>query len=257
MTLRITVLGTGNSAGVPMANGEWGACDPAEPRNRRLRSSILIEREGTRVLVDAGPDVRQQLLAAKIDRLDAVVFTHDHADHTQGIDDLRPFSLFGRDALPIYGFPEVLQNIQKRFRYMFGGGTPGYYDTPALVPQETPPRFRIGAIELTLFEQDHTVCRTAGIRAGRFAYSTDVKNLAQDAFGALDGVEVWVIAAIRREPHMAHVHLAQVLEWIARVQPDQAYITHMNQTMDYRTLCAELPGGVAPAYDGLVIELNG
>jgi phosphoribosyl 1,2-cyclic phosphate phosphodiesterase len=256
MALRVTILGCGNSTGVPSANGDWGKCDPAEPRNRRRRSSILIEKDGTTVLVDAGPDLREQMLSARVTKLDAVIFTHAHADHTQGIDDLRAFVEYGKKPLPIYGFPEILEQIRDRFSYLFGGARKGYYDKPFLQTIDAPQRLSIGALDFRLFEQDHTVCRTLGIRTGAFAYSTDVKSLPEAAFEALSGVKTWVIAAVRREPHIAHAHLAQVLEWIARVGPHRAFLTHLNHTMDYRDLIAELPEGREPAYDGLVIEPN-
>jgi phosphoribosyl 1,2-cyclic phosphate phosphodiesterase len=259
MTLRVTIMGSGNSTGVPMANGDWGRCDPLEPHNRRRRSSILIERDGTTVLVDAGPDLREQMLAVGAKRLDAVIFTHAHADHTQGIDDLRAFVDYrgGGTPLTVYGYPEILEQIENRFSYMMGGARKGYYDKPFLRMLPAPPRLTIGSIDFTLFEQDHTVCRTIGIRTGPFAYSTDVKNLPDGAFDVLAGVSTWVIAAVRREPHIAHAHLAQVLEWIARVKPDRAFLTHLNHTMDYRTLLSELPNGIAPAHDGLVVEHHG
>jgi phosphoribosyl 1,2-cyclic phosphate phosphodiesterase len=257
MTIRVTILGSGNSSGVPMANGWWGDCDPAEPRNRRRRSSILIERDDTVVLVDAGPDLREQALSAGITRLDAVIFTHAHADHTQGIDDLRAFVEYGGKPLPIYAFPEIIEQLRVRFSYMFGGSMAGYYDKPFMDAREALPRIRIGALKFDLFEQDHTVCRTIGIRTGSFAYSTDVKALSEDAFATLAGIETWVISAVRRQPHIAHAHLALVLEWIGRVGASRAFLTHLNQTMDYRTLLESLPAGVEPAYDGKVIEFDG
>jgi phosphoribosyl 1,2-cyclic phosphate phosphodiesterase len=248
------VLGSGNSTGVPMSDGDWGGCDRNEPRNRRRRASILIESDRTRVLVDAGPDLREQMLSAEVGRLDAVIFTHAHADHSQGIDDLRPFGGFGGRALPIYAFPEILEQLKLRFGYLFGGGRAGYYDKPTLQPIEAPPHLTIGDLDFTLFEQDHVVCRTLGIRIGDLAYSTDVKTLPEAAFDALAGVGTWIVAAVRREPHLAHAHLDQVLGWIARIRPAQAYLTHLNLSMDYRSLLATLPRGIEPAYDGLVVE---
>ena len=256
MGLKITVLGSGNSTGVPMANGSWGTCDPAEPRNRRCRASILIEQDGARILVDAGPDLRQQMLRVGIDRLDAVIFTHAHADHTQGIDDLRVFGEFGGNPVPIYAFPEVLEQIRSRFRYMFGSGREGYYSQPSLEARDIAPRISIAGVDLTLFDQDHVVCRTLGIRVGSFAYSTDVKNLSAAAFDALTGLDVWLVAAVRREPHLAHAHLEEVLTWIRKAAPERAILTHLNHTMDYHGLSAELPAGIEPAYDGMTLELD-
>ena len=256
MTTKITILGCGNSTGVPMSDGHWGHCDPAEPRNRRRRSSILIEKDDTTVLIDAGPDLREQMLSAGVKKLDAVIFTHAHADHTQGIDDLRAFVVYGGTPLPVYGFPELMQQIRARFSYMFGGATAGYYDKPFLAMRELTPELRIGALDFTLFEQDHTVCRTIGVRTGDFAYSTDLKHLPDAALQTLDGVKTWVVAAVRREPHIAHAHLAQVLDWIARIGPDLAILTHLNISMDYRQLLDTLPSGVEPAYDGRVVYVD-
>jgi phosphoribosyl 1,2-cyclic phosphate phosphodiesterase len=257
MTTRITILGCGNSTGVPSADGQWGTCDPKEPRNRRLRTSILIEKDGTTVLVDAGPDLRQQMLTAGVTKLDAVIFTHVHADHSQGIDDLRAFVIYGGTPLPIYGYPELMEQLKVRFSYMFGGARKGYYDKPMLEVRELPPHLKIGALDFTLFEQDHVVCRTIGIRTGAFAYSTDVKNLSDEAFATLQGVNTWVVAAVRREPHIAHAHLDQVLGWIERVKPNQTILTHLNFSMDYQNLLKTLPAGVEPAHDGRVIEIDG
>jgi phosphoribosyl 1,2-cyclic phosphate phosphodiesterase len=257
MTLKVTILGSGNSTGVPMADGDWGGCDSAEPRNRRRRASILIECDGTTVLVDSGPDLREQMLSAGVRRLDAVIFTHAHADHSQGIDDLRPFGGFGGKPLPIYGFPEILEQLKHRFGYLFGSGRKGYYDKPTLQAHDAPPRLAIGPLDFTLFEQDHVVCRTLGIRVGGIAYSTDVKKLPEAAFDALRAVKTWIVAAVRREPHMAHAHLDQVLGWIDRVGPERAFLTHLNLSMDYRSLLKTLPQGIEPAYDGLVIEDHG
>jgi phosphoribosyl 1,2-cyclic phosphate phosphodiesterase len=257
MTIRITILGCGNSTGVPSADGQWGTCDPQEPRNRRLRASILVQKGDTTVLVDAGPDLRQQLLAAGVGKLDAVIFTHVHADHSAGVDDLRPFVVYGGSPLPIYGYPELLEQLQRRFSYMFGGATKGYYDKPILKIRETPDRLVIGGLDFHLFEQDHVVCRTIGLRVGDFAYSTDLKNLSDDAFAALRGVRTWTVAAVRREPHIAHAHLEQVLGWIGRVKPERGILTHLNFSMDYRNLLATLPAGVEPAFDGMVFEVDG
>ena len=257
MTTRVTILGSGNSTGVPMANGDWGLCDPSEPRNRRRRASILFEKDGTTVLVDAGPDLREQMLSAGVKKLDAVIFTHAHADHSQGVDDLRAFVKYGGTPLPIYGYPELIEEIRGRFSYMFGGARAGYYDKPFLEIRDTPQRLTIGPLDFAFFEQDHTVCRTLGIRTGTFAYSTDVKMLSEEAFDTLTGIETWVVAAVRREPHIAHAHLDIVLDWVARVKPLQTYLTHLNLSIDYRALLDGLPDGIEPAYDGKVIEING
>jgi phosphoribosyl 1,2-cyclic phosphate phosphodiesterase len=254
MTLKITVLGCGNSTGVPLLGPIWGDCDPNEPKNRRLRPSILVERAGRRVLVDAGPDVREQLLRAGIGWIDAVLFTHHHADHTAGIDDLRALTI-GRGPIDVYGDPHTLADIERRFPYMFGrGGRSGYYDKPILRAHEAGDRLALDGLELILFRQDHVVTTSIGMRIDGFAYSTDVQELDAHAWAVLAGVDTWLVAAVRRQPHMAHAHLEKVLGWIRTLRPRRAFLTHLNHTMDYAALLDELPSGVAPAYDGLVLE---
>jgi len=254
--MKITVLGCGGSGGVPTAGGEWGACDPHEPRNVRLRPSILVEEGGTTLLVDTGPDVRTQLLRAGAPQIDAILYTHCHADHTHGFDDIRYLNVIQQQPMPIYGDATTMDEIELRFAYAFAVRTEGTFYRPAVIPtivRDAP--FQIGALTIQPFVQDHGYSESLGFRFGKFAYSTDVRKLDEAAFAALAGIEVWVVDALREEPHPVHSHLAQTLEWIERIKPKQAYLTHMNQTMDYQTIRAKLPHGVEPAYDGLVIEL--
>jgi phosphoribosyl 1,2-cyclic phosphate phosphodiesterase len=254
--MKITVLGCGGSGGVPTAGGDWGVCDPAEPRNRRLRPALLIEEQGTVVLVDTGPDLRTQLLAARMHQIDAVLYTHCHADHTHGFDDIRYLNVVRRQPLPIYADAVTLADIQQRFAYAFAPRIANSFYRPAVTPHilGTAP-VQIGALTVHPFVQDHGYSTSMGFRFGAFAYSTDVCKLDAAAFATLAGIEVWLVDALRDEPHPVHSHVAQTLQWIARVQPRQAYLTHMNQLLDYQTLAARLPAGVAPAYDGLVIEV--
>lgn len=257
MTLKITVLGCGNSTGVPMLGPIWGDCDPDEPRNRRLRPAILIERAGKRVLVDAGPDIREQLLRAGIAWVDAIVFTHHHADHTAGIDDLRALTIARRSPVDIHADRDTLDDIERRFPYMFGHGSrSGYYDKPILVPHEAGNELDLGGLHLQLFRQDHVVATSIGIRVGPFAYSTDVQDLDDHAWATLAGVDTWLVAAVRRQPHLAHAHLDKVLGWIERLRPRRTFLTHLNHTMDYAGLREELPDGVEPAFDGMVLEFD-
>jgi phosphoribosyl 1,2-cyclic phosphate phosphodiesterase len=258
--MRVTILGCGGSNGVPTIGNRWGTCDPAEPRNRRLRPSILVEHADTVILVDTTPDLREQLLAARVARLDAVLFSHDHADHSHGVDDLREVNRLMSAPIPIYGLPETVNNLSNRFSYCFQPLEPGAqsYYRPVLTPHTisgTAP-FTVGALTIRPFLQDHGYWRTAGYRFGDFAYSTDVLRLNEAAFVALAGVNAWVVDCVREEPHPVHSHLSQTLGWIARVKPRRAWLTHMNNTMDYRTLMASLPTGVEPAYDGLVIDAD-
>jgi phosphoribosyl 1,2-cyclic phosphate phosphodiesterase len=253
--MKITVLGCGSSGGIPTAGGDWGRCDPAEPRNRRLRPAVLLEAQDTVVLIDTGPDLRQQLLTAGQNKIDAILYTHHHADHTHGFDDIRYLNMVRRQPMPIYGLEFTIQELQTRFAYAFEQDSPSRFYRPQVIPQVIRDQpFTIGALTIQPFVQDHGSCESLGFRFGPFAYSTDVRGLDETAFSVLQGIEVWIVDALREEPHPLHSHLAQTLDWIARLNPRQAYLTHMNHLMDYRYLLEILPEGVAPAYDGLVIE---
>ncbi|WP_448188495.1 MBL fold metallo-hydrolase [Azospirillum sp. sgz301742] len=257
--MRVTVLGCGGSSGVPVIGNQWGDCDPANPRNRRSRASVLVEQGGASILVDTSPDLRQQLLDADVRRLDGVLWTHNHADHAHGLDELREICRLMQAPLPVYGMAKHLDDIAARFGYAFAPLNPGdpIY-RPVLVPHVVEAPFDIGGLRVVPFVQDHGYMPTLGFRFGTFAYSTDVVRLDEAAFAALEGIDVWVVDCVRVEPpHPVHSHLAQTLEWIARVKPKRAYLTHMNQTMDYETVLRMLPPGVEPAYDGLVIEVDG
>lgn len=252
--MKVTVLGCGASGGVPLIGNRWGDCDPLEPKNRRSRPAILVEHAGTVLLVDTGPDLRQQLLREGVTHVDAVLYTHAHADHTHGIDDLRSVNWITRQPLPIYADAETLESLQHRFEYCFRNG--GSMHLPSLLPHVIDGPFRIGAIEVLPFVQDHGFSLSLGFRFGDFAYSTDVKRLDAAAEAALQGLDLWMVdSASYAQDHPVHFNLPQALGWIERLAPRRALLTHMNQTMDYARLCAELPAHVRPAYDGLVIEL--
>ncbi|MCC7273076.1 MAG: MBL fold metallo-hydrolase [Alphaproteobacteria bacterium] len=254
--MRVTVLGCGGSGGVPLVGGVWGNCDPAEPRNRRRRVSILVEQGGTTLVVDTSPDFREQMLDAGVRRLDAVLFTHAHADHVHGIDDLRAVNRMIGRPIPVHGDAATLRELRQRFGYAFRpleAGTTHFYK-PTLEPHEIAGPFRIGAVEVVPFVQDHGYSTTLGFRFGRVAYSTDVVRLDETAFAVLAGVDTWIVDCLREEPHPTHSHLVQTLGWIARVRPRRAVLTHMTELLDYASLCARLPSGVEPGYDGLVIQ---
>jgi len=256
--MRVTMLGSGPSWGVPRIGGDWGACDPANPKNRRRRVSILVEEGGSTLLVDTSPDLREQLLDAGTTRVDAVLFTHSHADHTHGIDDLRSINRMIGKPLPIYADPATMAELKARFRYIFAPIDPGArtaFYKPAVEPHEIAGPFDAAGIAVVPFIQDHGFSLTQGFRFGRFAYSTDALVLDETAFAALAGIEVWIVDCIRKTPHPTHSHLARTLEWIERVKPRRAIFTHMDQTLDYEALSRELPPGVEPGYDGLVIDL--
>jgi phosphoribosyl 1,2-cyclic phosphate phosphodiesterase len=261
--LRVTILGCGGSGGVPMIGGageggEWGECDPAEPRNRRTRTSALIEGpDGGRLLIDAGPDLRNQLLAVGAARLDAILFTHAHADHCLGIDDLRQVNRITGQALDAYGTRMTLQKLDDRFDYAFIGPTPPFFYRPALEPKRVAygDRFDVAGLPIEVFRQDHGVMDTLGLRIGRFAYSTDVVMLPEESMPTLEGLDTWVVGCFQHGPHKVHANLAQVLDWVARLKPRRTVLTHMGTSMDYRSLLRDLPPGIEPAHDGMVLEV--
>ena len=254
--MKLRVLGCGTSSGVPRIGGDWGACDPADPRNRRTRASVLVESDGTYILVDTSPDMREQLLAAEVGNLDAVLWTHEHADHTHGIDDLRQvFHLRGR---PVLGFARhrTLESLERRFRYVFHGRS-GYPPTATIAA--LPDEMMIGDIRVRTVDQPHGGITSAGFRFDRgaksIAYSTDFHEFTDDMEELFAGVDLWVVDALRHAPHPTHAHLAITLDAIQRVKPKRAILTHMDQSMDYAALAAQLPDGVEPGHDGLEVEL--
>jgi len=254
--MRVTILGCGASTGVPAIGPNWGRCDPADPRNRRRRASVLVEIGPVAILIDTSPDLREQLIDARVARLDAVLMTHAHADHLHGIDDVRSLNGLMHAAIPLWADGQTLAEIGRRFGYVLEPpAEPGRYYQPCLVPHEIGGRFAVSGIEVVPFAQDHGFSTTLGFRIGPMAYSTDVTELDDDAFAAVAQVELWIVDCLRRGPHPTHSHLAKTLQWIARVRPRRAVLTHMDQSLDYRELSAELPAGVEPGQDGLVIEL--
>ena len=261
--LKVTLLGCGGSGGVPQLGGPgergaWGACDPAEPRNRRTRSSALIEdMAGHRLLVDAGPDLRAQLLAAEVGRLDAVVFTHTHADHVMGLDELRIVNRIRGGALDAFGTYLTLAGLRNRFDYAFHPPTPQGFYRPSLTPRPIAPGevVEMGGIPVRVLRQDHRVMETLGFRIGRFAYSTDVVSLPEETLAALHGLDTWVVGCFQRAPHPVHANVEQVGEWVARLKPRRTVLTHMGFDLDWAWLRANLPPGIEPGHDGMVLEI--
>ncbi len=253
--MKVTILGSGSSGGVPRIGNDWGACDPNEPRNRRRRCSILVEEGDATLLVDTSPDLREQLLDAGVGGVDAVIYTHDHADQVHGIDDLRVLALRMRDRINVYGDPATLASLGTRFSYIFeqapGSGYPPIARSHEILPGETT---AIAGVTVESFAQQHGEIDSLGLRFGPVAYSCDLSGISDRALDALAGVQVWIVDALRYRPHPSHAHLDQTLEWIARVKPGRAVLTNLHVDMDYRTLVDSLPEGVEPAYDGLVIE---
>ncbi len=263
--MKIVLLGTGPSAGVPMiggadGRGDWGACDPAEMRNRRLRASILIEGgDGQRLLVDTGPDLREQMLASAIARVDAIVFTHAHADHITGLDDVRILNRQLGRPLPALATQATLAELQRRFDYAFKPWKPPGFFRPAFVPEVIVPGvdFTAAGLSVSSFIQDHGFIPTLGLRIGRFAYSTDVVRLDAAAMAALAGVDTWVVGCfLRKGPHPTHAHVAQAVAWAQALGVRRTVLTHMGTDMDWAWLAANLPAGIEAGYDGQVLTVE-
>jgi phosphoribosyl 1,2-cyclic phosphate phosphodiesterase len=251
--------------GGPDGAGAWGGCDPSESRNRRTRSSIVVESggaesgEGTRLLVDTGPDLRTQLLDCRIPRIDAIVYTHAHADHITGIDDVRILNRIVNRPLDAFATAETLAELERRFAYAFRPWQPPGFYRPVLTARAIEPGQTIetAGMNVRIFLQNHGRVNSLGLRIGGFAYSTDVVALDDAAFAALEGVDTWLVGCfLRSERHTTHAHLALVLEWVARLRPRRTVLTHMGTEMDWAWMCANLPAGVEPGYDGMVLEVG-
>lgn len=254
--MKLRILGCGTSTGVPRIGNDWGRCDPGEPRNARLRSSLLVESAGERLLVDCGPDLRQQLLAAQIDELDAVIVTHAHGDHCHGIDELRPVSQAIERPLPLYARRAVLDELQLRFAYAFDQSA---FYRPIVEARELGSDLQVGRARITFVDQPHGGLSSLGLRFdedGRSAaYATDFNHLTDEMKALYEGVDVWIADCLTRTPHPTHMHLDGVLSAAREMRVGQLYLTHMGTGLDYRALAAELPDWAAPGYDGLEISL--
>jgi len=250
--VKVRILGSGTSSGVPRIGNDWGACDPENPRNRRTRVSILVETDTTRILVDTTPDMREQLLAANVSDVDAVIWTHDHADHCHGIDDLR--QIYHLRRAPVRGFarPETLAALVDRFGYVFSGrdGYPSSVDGEPL-----PDALTIGDIDVRVVDQPHGAITSAGLRfkaGGKVVcYATDFSGITADMKALYEGCDLWIADALRRRPHPTHATLDDVLGWADELGVGHTALIHMDNSMDYAMLVAELPPRVEPAYDGL------
>lgn len=264
MSLRATILGCGSSAGVPRIGNDWGACDPANPRNRRSRCSLLMERAGqggiTRLLIDTAPDLRTQMLAADVAHIDGVWFSHGHADHCHGIDDLRGFYLNGRRRIPVWAEAHMARLLKERFGYCFetpaGSSYPPILDLHLMHPgTEQVMHGAGGAIAGTPFLVRHGDIDALGFRFGAMAYTPDLNDVPEASLHHLEGLDLWIIDALKRGRHPSHFSLEDSLRWIALMAPKRAILTNMHIDLDYATLVRELPPHVTPAYDGLVIHL--
>jgi phosphoribosyl 1,2-cyclic phosphate phosphodiesterase len=260
MSMTFTILGCGSSMGVPRVALGWGDCDPNNPKNRRRRCALLVTRTGpqgvTRVLVDCTPDLRVQLLDAQVDWLDGVLITHEHADHTHGIDDLRPLFVNKRRRVDVYMDDETSQVMNVRFGYCFktpsGSQYPPILTEHRLVPgQPVTINGQGGAIEVLPVLQNHGDIASLGFRFGNVAYSADIKGLPDASLSQMAGLDVWIVDALRKSPHPSHFNLEEALGWIGRIKPKRAILTNLHTDMDYAELQATLPPNVEPGFDRL------
>ena len=264
MSLTITILGCGSSGGVPRVGQGWGACDPANPRNRRRRCSIFVDRRTpvggrTSVLVDTSPDLRQQLLDVGVEHLDAILMTHPHADHTNGIDDVRPLVLKARHRITMHMDEATAAVIRRTFSYIFeappGSGYPPLLDDNRISPgQRVTVEGPGGPIEALPFRVHHGEIDALGYRFGGTAYTPDLNGIPNESVGALEDLDLWIVDALRYARHPSHMSLDETLSWIARLRPRRAVLTNLHTDMDYATLKAALPANVEPAFDGMILE---
>ena len=260
-SITFQILGCGSSGGVPRLGGVWGACDPSNPKNDRQRCSLLITRQTesgkTSVLIDTTPDMRRQLLNAKVDNLDAVLYTHDHADHVHGLDDLRMLVLRNRKRLQVWADKQVQKSLNERFGYAFiqpqGSPYPPILDMNDLMGDLSITGDG-GTIDIVPFYVKHGGINALGFRINNFAYLPDVSEIPEKSWKLLDNLDCWVVDALRYTPHPSHSHLSQTLEWINRANPKRAIITNMHIDLDYETVCKETPERVTAAYDGMQIQ---
>ena len=255
----VTILGCGSSIGVPSLGNNWGNCNPKNSKNRRRRCSLLVEINDFVILIDTSPDLREQLLDANVQRVDAVLFTHGHADHTHGLDDLRPMFWRMRKPIDVYGDTKTLRLLESRFDYMFKKApeSPPYFKVPLSANTLPSREFSLGGLAVRPIKQHHGVSgESLGfLFDGRVAYSTDVSHMNNEQLEALQGIDLWIVDCLRWQASLAHSHVARTLEWIDVVKPKRCYLTHMTNDLDYDLLLQELPKGVEPAYDGLKIEV--
>ena len=254
--MRVRILGCGTSTGVPKIGNDWGLCDPNEPRNARLRTSIFVESAGERMLVDCGPDLRQQLLAAEVVRLDGAIVTHAHGDHCHGIDELRPVAQAIGGPVPLYARSNVLEELQLRFGYAFGQSD---FYRPIVEARQLAPELSFGECRVTYVDQPHGGPTSLGLRFDEgnasVGYAIDFSALSDGMAALYEDVDVWIADCLTREPHPTHMHLDALLSAARDLHVGQLYLVHMGNGLDYRTLIAELPDWAAPAYDGLEVVL--
>jgi phosphoribosyl 1,2-cyclic phosphate phosphodiesterase len=264
MITRLTILGCGSSGGVPRVGNDWGACDPTNPKNRRRRCSLLVEQgeaeAKTTVLIDTSPDMREQMLSSNVKRLDAVWYTHEHADHTHGIDELRAYFLRQRQRIPVWADNQTAAMLMTRFAYCVaqapGSDYPPILDLKAIKPfkpimSDGPG----GSVQAIPFTVQHGNINALGFRVGNVAYTPDLNDVPAESLAALQGLDIWIVDALRLTPHSSHFSLPETLSWIERLKPRRAILTNLHVDLDYATLTSQLPAHVEPAFDGMTIDI--
>jgi phosphoribosyl 1,2-cyclic phosphate phosphodiesterase len=259
----LTILGCGSSGGVPRIGNDWGTCDPTNDKNRRRRCSVMVERRGdggtTRLIIDTSPDLREQMLSTGVSTIDGVWYTHEHADHTHGIDELRGFFLRQKQRIPVWADDATLNMLKARFSYCFRSPPGSEYppilgDTRIISGHDIRLSGAGGDIVGLPFRVFHGTIDAMGFRIGNVAYTPDINGIPAGSMKALEGLDIWIVDALKRTPHSSHFHLEQTLRWIDRLKPGRAVLTNMHVDMDYQTLISELPEGIEPAYDDMRIE---
>ncbi len=258
--MKITVLGSGHSGGTPMIGEGWGKANSTNKRNRRTRPSIVVEDDVTRLLIDTSPDLRSQLLATKIERIDALLYTHGHADHLHGIDDLRAINRLIEGWIPTYADSATWKDIEKRFGYVLKPLKNGsnFFYKPCLkrFDIKVGDQFSIRELNIQVMDQDHGFMRTLGFRINNFAYSTDVVEMPQKTFDVLKGVDTWMVGTLWEDPHTTHAHIDKALDWAERVAPNRLILTHLSHLIDYDNVTKRLPKFARLAYDGMIITIE-
>jgi phosphoribosyl 1,2-cyclic phosphate phosphodiesterase len=260
-TLTFTLLGCGHSGGTPAIGNHWGVCDPNNPRNRRTRPAAMIAHGEKTLLIDAGPDLKEQANRHNLNNVDAVLLTHSHSDHILGLEELRAFRLRHKKVIPVYCDQPTLDDVQRRFDYLFQEKHdiyPKVLEPITITADKLYQQIEIETVPLTLFYQDHGTCVSLGLRCGDLGYSTDMRDLDQQAIEILFGVKTWIVdaAAYRQTQNPVHANIDKVIELNSIIQAEHVYLTHMPPYMDYDMLCRELPPGYAPAYDGMIFEID-
>ena len=258
MSIEISILGCGSSSGVPAIGNFWGNCNPSNPRNRRLRSSILVKSKQTSLIIDATPDLRQQLLNANVKKLDAVLITHTHSDHINGVDDFRFLNVLMKKDINLYASKDTIHQIKQKFGYIFEelvSEANGFYYKPCLKPNVVDGNFKINDLSILAIKQNHGFSESTGFRINNFAYCTDVLDFKDSEFNKLKNLDLWIVDCLRFLPHKTHAHFDKVMNWIELLKPKKTILTHMNYEVDYDYILSLVPKNCFPAYDGMIVKV--